>query len=90
MSQPERADRLRRRPVEVRYYWLASTKEKLHTGVSYGGLSYAKDKGIVELYLSDIIGNKVYKVTESVDKFMERWRLHYNEPEWDYGKEVGK
>lgn len=83
----ERTDRLRRRPNAVRYYWLVVTDDKIHTGVSYGGLDYARAKGIKALWLSDIVGNRVHKVTHKIDVFMLLWRENYNNPEWDYGEE---
>jgi hypothetical protein len=85
----ERTDRLRRRPERVRYYYLAVSNTTIHTGLSHGGLQYArKNHGIEALYLSDLLTKEVIHVEEPIDEFMDRWRMHYNEPEWDYAKEI--
>lgn len=85
----ERTDKLRRRPLKVRYAYLAVSRNTLHTGVSYGGLKYAEEKhGVVELYLSDLVTKKVIWVGEPIRDFMKRWRAHYNDPEWSYEKDI--
>jgi hypothetical protein len=87
----ERADRLRRRPERVRYFFLAVSDSMLHTGLSHGGLQYANNKhNITDLYLSDLVTDKVIHVTEPLVDFMNRWRLHYNDPTWDYEDEIAK
>lgn len=81
----ERSDRLRRRPENVRYFYLAVSNTTLHTGVSYGGLDYVrKNHGVKELYLSDLQTGNVFRVNEPIDDFMLKWREHYNDPEWMY------
>lgn len=85
----ERTDRLRRRPNAVRYFYLAVSNTTIHTGLSYGGLEYAhKNHRITELHVADLVTGKVRKVEESVENFMERWRAHYNDPDWDYEQEI--
>lgn len=85
-----RSDKLRRRPNEVRYFYLAVSNEDLHTGASYGGLKYVKDKhGVVAIYLSDVITGQTREVAEPVESFMAKWRQHYNDAAWDYFAEVG-
>ena len=87
----ERKDALRRRPNKVRYFYLAVSKTTLHTGMSHGGLSYAHNKHeVVALYIADLVKQTVTEVKEPVDKFLNRWRLNYNVPEWDYAKEIEK
>ncbi len=86
----ERTDRLRRRPDTVRYFYLAVSNKTLHTGISWGGLKYVKDNhGVEQLFLADLVTGSVYAVAEDIKTFMQRWRLHYNKPDWDYAKEVG-
>jgi len=85
----ERTDILRRRPRGVRYFFLAVSHTTIHTGVSYGGLNYANSKhGVEELYLSDLMTEKVIQVTEPVEDFMARWRAHYNDPTWSYSRDI--
>jgi len=85
----ERTDKLRRRPVAVRYFFLAVSKSNLHTGLSYGGLNYVnKTHGIESLYLADLLTQKIIPITEPIVDFMARWRAYYNKPEWDYEKEL--
>jgi hypothetical protein len=86
----ERTDRLRRRPDVVRYVYVAESNKDLHTGLSWSGLNYARTKYTVKtLILCDLVTNRVFTVVENVDSFMKRWRLHYNDPTWDYEKEIG-
>lgn len=81
----ERTDVLRRRPVNVRYFYLAVSDKTLHSGLSYGGLDYVrKNHKVEEIYLADLLKEKVTKVNEDVDEFMKKWRLNYNNPMWDY------
>lgn len=85
----ERTDNLRRRPHSVRYFYLAVSNNKLHTGISYGGLDYAyKNHGINQLYIADVVTQKVIHVQEKVEDFMTRWRAHYNDPSWSYEADV--
>ena len=85
----ERSDRLRRRPRKIRYFYLAVSRSNLHAGMSYGGLNYVKvNHGVVSLYLSDLATLTVTPVTEPVEDFMRRWRAHYNDPTWDYAKDI--
>ena len=85
----ERTDKLRRRPTGVRYYFLAVSHTTIHTGVSYGGLNYAHTKhGVETLYLSDLLTEKVIQVVEPIEDFMLRWRAHYNDPTWDYARDI--
>ncbi len=87
--KPERADRLRRRPERVRYFFLAVSSEMLHTGMSHGGLHYANSRyGITDLYVADLVTEKVLHVREPVQDFMNRWRMNYNNPGWDYEEEI--
>ena len=89
--QPERTDRLRRRPDTVRYFYLAVSDNMLHTGLSYGGLQYAKTKhNITAIFIADLVTEKVIHVNESIDDFMGRWRLNYNNPGWNYEEEIAK
>ena len=85
----ERTDRLRRRPDKVRYHYLAVSDTTLHTGVSHGGLQYVqKNHTVRALYISDLKTSTVIQVLEPVNEFMDRWRMHYNEPEWSYAKDI--
>lgn len=85
----ERTDKLRRRPDKVRYFYLAVSKKTLHTGMSHGGLHYVeKNHTVVALYLSDLVTKTVMEVKEPILEFMNRWRLNYNNPAWDYAKEI--
>lgn len=85
----ERTDKLRRRPIGVRYFFLAVSHTTLHTGVSYGGLQYAHSKhGVEVLYVADLVTEKVIQVTEPIEDFMARWRAHYNDPDWDYVRDI--
>ena len=85
MQKPERSDILRRRPNIVRYCYLAVSPETLHSGMSWGGLHYArKNHTITDIYLSDLKTMKVHRVTEDVNSFMEMWRANYNNPAWEY------
>ena len=87
----ERMDKLRRRPDIIRYFYLASTGERVHTGASYWGLACAhKNHGVKDLYLADLFNGKTYQVPMPVERFMEKWREHYNDPLWDYHAEVSK
>lgn len=87
----ERTDNLRRRPKGVRYFFLAVSRTTIHTGVSYGGLSYAHTRhGVESLYLADLFTEKVIQVNEPVEDFMARWRAHYNDPKWDYAREISE
>ena len=85
----ERTDRLRRRPTVIRYFFLAVSHTTIHTGVSYGGLDYAHSHhGVASLYLADLLTEKVVQVTEPIEDFMARWRAHYNDPDWDYVRDI--
>lgn len=85
----ERTDVLRRRPDVVRYFYLGLGPDNLHTGCSFGGLEYTmKRDGIVRLFLSDLVTGACKEIPESVTKFMEKWRVHYNDPSWDYFGEL--
>lgn len=85
----ERSDRLRRRPKKIRYFYLAVSRSNLHAGMSYGGLNYVKvNHGVVSIYVADLATLNVIPVEEPVEDFMRRWRAHYNEPLWDYGKDI--
>lgn len=85
----ERSDKLRRRPNKIRYFFLAVSNTALHVGMSYGGLQYAdKNRGLTNLYIADLATLKVIEVKEPIPDFMERWSMHYNEPAWDYAKEM--
>lgn len=87
----ERTDRLRRRPDNVRYFYLAVSPSDIHTGTSHGGLQYVvKHHGVTDLYLSDLVTGKVTKIGESISDFMSRWRQDYNNAEWDYESDVLK
>ncbi len=89
MSTWERTDRLRRRPDKVRYYYLAVSNKTLHTGMSHGGLSYVENNHtVVALYISDLLNKTVIEVTEPISDFMDRWRGNYNNPAWDYAKDI--
>jgi hypothetical protein len=89
MSKGVRTDKLRRRPEKVRYHYLAVSTTKLHTGISYGGLDYVeKNHGVEELYLSDLLTKKITKIEEPIEDFMNRWRMHYDDPKWNYEKEI--
>lgn len=91
MVQPERTDRLRRRPDRVRYFYLGISDNMLHTGLSYGGLQYANSKHTIkEVFLADLVTEKVIHVNEPIEDFMDRWRLNYNRPEWDYADDIAK
>ena len=85
----ERSDRLRRRPEKIRYFYLAVSRTTLHTGMSYGGLDYVlKNHGVVALYVADLATLTVIESKEPAEDFLKRWRAHYNEPAWDYAKEL--
>jgi len=86
----ERTDKLRRRPEAVRYFFLAvSNSGSIHTGVSHGGLNYVfKNHGVEALYLADLFTEKIISVGEPAKDFLARWRAHYNNPEWNYVKEL--
>lgn len=89
MAKGVRTDLLRRRPENVRYHYLAVSEEHLHTGLSYGGLKYANDKyNVVKVYVSDLVTLQVIEVKEPIDEFMNRWRMHYNDPKWNYAEEI--
>lgn len=91
MAKGERTDRLRRRPEKVRYFYLAVSNSTLHTGISHGGLSYAhRNHEVQALYLADVLNETVVEVKEPVEDFMNRWRAHYNDPAWDYAKEIAE
>lgn len=90
MPKPERSDKIRRRPKVVRYFYLAVGKNKLHTGMSLGGLKYVLNTdGIEQLYLADLVTGKVNLIYDEITVFMDKWRLHYNNPAWDYFAEKG-
>lgn len=85
----ERTDKLRRRPVKVRYFFLAVSRTTLHTGISYGGLQYANSRhGIIELYVADLVTRKIFIVNEPIEDFMKRWRVNYNDPKWSYELDI--
>lgn len=85
----ERTDRLRRRPTKVRYFYLAVSNTALHTGMSHGGLHYVKvTHDVKSLYFADLVTKKVIEVKEPIIDFMNRWRLHYNEPTWCYEQDI--
>jgi len=85
----ERTDKLRRRPNIIRYFFLAITKVSIHTGMSYGGLIYAHKKyGVDTLYVADLLTENIIPVTEPLEDFLTRWRAHYNNPDWDYAKDL--
>lgn len=85
----ERTDKLRRRPKRVRYFYLAVSNTALHTGMSHGGLHYVRiTHGIEALYIADLLTKEVIEVKEPIGDFMNRWRLHYNEPEWSYKRDI--
>lgn len=85
----ERTDRLRRRPNKVRYFYLAVSNSSLHTGISHGGIAYvAKNHQVKEIYFADLLNLTITRVDETVENFMNRWRLHYNEPAWDYARDI--
>lgn len=90
MPKRERSDLLRRRPEELRYYFLAVSDDgSLHVGTSHGSLeAVLKHYGIRELYVSDLIGGYVMKIEESVTSFMYRWSRNYNDVKWNYFEEV--
>ena len=89
VAKKERSDKLRRRPYKIRYFFLAVSRTTMHVGMSHGGLVYAhKNHGVTALYLADLATLKVIEVKEPVEDFLRRWRLHYNEPTWEYAKDV--
>lgn len=80
---------LRRRPAQVRYFYLAISVNRIHTGASYGGLVYAhKNHEVIHVILADIVSGRVASVEEPLKDFMRRWKDHYNDPDWDYFAEV--
>ena len=85
-----RSDLLRRRPNVIRYYFMAVTDEgTLHTGMSYGGLDrVVKNANIVSLYVSDVVTSTCFKVPEDAKLFMRRWAHNYNDPDWNYAKDL--
>jgi len=89
VAKKERSDKLRRRPYKVRYFYLAVSRTTMHVGMSHGGLVYAhKNHGVTAMYLADLATLKVTEVKEPPEDFLRRWRLHYNEPTWEYAKDV--
>lgn len=87
----ERSDLLRRRPNQLRYFFLAVSDDgSLHVGTSYGSLDLTlKATGVKDLYVADVISNEVTHVEESVTSFMYRWANHYNDVTWCYADEMG-
>ena len=84
----ERTDRLRKRPNSVRYYYMAQSENNTHLGSSYGSLVYTiKKNNIIKMFLSDIVIGKVFEVKEPIQEFMLKWRMNYNNPEWNYFEE---
>lgn len=87
----ERTDKLRRRPDNVRYFYLALSRTTIHTGMSYGGLNYVLTRhGVAAMYVADLVTGEVTKVEEPVEDFMSRWRAHYNDPEWCYSRDIAE
>ena len=91
MSKPvsEKSYMLRRRPHKIRYFFLAVSDVDIHTGVTYGTLQYILKKyEIHQMFVADLVTGKVIEVREGVHAFMNRWRVHYNEPGWNYEHEL--
>lgn len=86
----ERSDLLRRRPKQLRYFFLAVSDDgSLHVGTSYGSLDLTlKATGVKALYVADVINETVTHVQESINSFMYRWANHYNDVAWDYRQEI--
>jgi len=82
---------LRRRPRKIRYAYVASSPENVHTGCSHWGLeSTDKKYGVNSLYLVDLFKRKVIPVSEPVPHFLKRWRYEYTNPKWDYEEDILK
>lgn len=85
----ERKDLLRRKPRQIRYFFLAESNTNIHTGMSYGGLEHVKrNHGILRLYFADLVTKRVVEVKEPIHSFMLKWRANYNNPEWCYEDDV--
>lgn len=86
----ERSDLLRRRPKQLRYFFLAVSDDgSLHVGTSYGSLDLTlRTTGVNDLYVADVVSGQVIHVEESIPSFMYRWANHYNDLHWDYADEV--
>lgn len=82
-------DGLRRRPNKIRYSFIATSENNVHTGFSYWGLETTLRKhGVNKLFVVDLLKKKVIEVKEPITDFMKRWRNNYNNTAWDYENDI--
>jgi len=89
-----RADRIRRRPDVIRYFFLVlSNKGTIHTGTTHARLAtIEKEYGIANLLIADVATGVVKTMPIAVEDFLEEWRNNYDDDSWnvwDYVKGKG-
>lgn len=84
------SDVLKRRPNVIRYFGLAVSSNGVHTWTAYGALRYIAQKHgpIKKLIVADLVRGIVFESPEKVEDFLLRWKKNYNNPKWDYKRDL--
>ena len=75
---------LGRRPNPVRYVWIMEMKDgSVKTGATWMMLKRAWEESddVKSVKFVDLVKNKVHLV-QVFDKFLQTWREHYFDPNW--------